>query len=91
MSNQSDWAKEVPKSATKPQGPYEDYGWERGESGLREFRDPSVHTMPYELTPQERMQQFMDSPRGMAVFGLIVAAVIAAIVAGIVVMQQRKD
>lgn len=31
------------------QGPYEDYGWERGESVLPEFRDPSVH-----LTREER-------------------------------------
>lgn len=31
------------------EGPYEDYGWERGQSTLPEFRDPSVH-----LTREER-------------------------------------
>lgn len=43
---QDDWAKEVPWEHNR--GPYEDYGWERGESVLPEFRDPSVHVQPYE-------------------------------------------
>ncbi len=43
---QDDWAKEVPWEYDR--GPYEDYGWERGESTLPEFRDPSVHIQPYE-------------------------------------------
>jgi hypothetical protein len=42
-----DWADQVPRR-DQPRGPYEDYGWERGESVLPEFRDPSVHEMPYE-------------------------------------------
>ncbi|HEU5098138.1 MAG TPA: BON domain-containing protein [Roseiflexaceae bacterium] len=42
-----DWAEQVPRR-NQPRGPYEDYGWERGESALPEFRDPSVHDMPYE-------------------------------------------
>lgn len=45
----SDWVKEVPH--TRFRGPYEDYGWEPGESLLPEFRDPSVR-----LTPGERRQ-----------------------------------
>ncbi len=43
---QDDWGKEVPWE--HDQGPYEDYGWDRGESVLPEFRDPSVHIQPYE-------------------------------------------
>jgi hypothetical protein len=42
-----DWARQVPRR-DRPRGPYEDYGWERGESVLPEFRDPSVHEMPYD-------------------------------------------
>ena len=34
------------------QGPYDDYGWERGQSVLPEFRDPGVH-----LTPEERQRR----------------------------------
>ena len=41
-----DWASQVPERRWS--GPYEDYGWERGESGLAEFRDPSVHRQPYD-------------------------------------------
>ena len=41
-----DWASQVPERRWR--GPYEDYGWERGESGLPEFRDPSVHRQSYE-------------------------------------------
>jgi osmotically-inducible protein OsmY len=46
-----DWAAQVPRRE-QPRGPYEDYGWERGESVLPEFRDPSVHEMPYEQRGQ---------------------------------------
>lgn len=42
-----DWASQVPAHSQR-QGPYEDYGRERGESVLPEFRDPSVHEMPYD-------------------------------------------
>lgn len=42
-----DWASQVPAHSQR-RGPYEDYGWERGESVLPEFRDPSVHEMPYD-------------------------------------------
>jgi osmotically-inducible protein OsmY len=41
-----DWASQVPERRWR--GPYEDYGWERGESGLPEFRDPSVHRQSYD-------------------------------------------
>jgi len=37
-----DWASEVPWHYGR-RGPYEDWGWERGQSVLPEFRDPSVH------------------------------------------------
>lgn len=52
----SDWAKEVPDYRFR--GPYDDYGWEAGESVLPEFRDPSVH-----LTPEE--QRWRDRERRM--------------------------
>lgn len=42
-----DWARQV-LDHYRQEGPYEDYGWERGESVLPEFRDPWVHDMPYE-------------------------------------------
>jgi hypothetical protein len=41
-----DWAKEVPWE--RSEGPYRDYGWEKGQSILPEFRDPDVHVQPYE-------------------------------------------
>lgn len=40
-SRDTDWAQQVPDQ--RWEGPYRDYGWESGESGLPEFRDPSVH------------------------------------------------
>lgn len=46
QGNEDDWAREVRQNWQ--QGPYSDYGWESGESVLPEFRDPSVHRMPYE-------------------------------------------
>ena len=39
--DRDDWARQVPQR--RWEGPYRDYGWESGESGLPEFRDPSVH------------------------------------------------
>jgi hypothetical protein len=59
MSNprrEDDWAKQVPNNRNV--GPYEDYGWERHESVLPEFRDPDVHEMPYEE------QSYSDYNRG---------------------------
>ncbi len=90
MSDQSDWAKQVPADATRPQGPYgkQDYGWERGDSIMPEFRDPSVHEMPYEMPRSERLRQWMDSPQGMAIVGVVAVALIAAIVAGLVARQR---
>lgn len=41
-----DWARQVPWEHSE--GPYRDYGWERGQSILPEFRDPDVHVQPYE-------------------------------------------
>lgn len=43
-----DWAQQVPWEG-RQRGPYRDYGWERGQSDLPEFRDPGVH-----ITPNER-------------------------------------
>ncbi len=89
MANQSDWAKEVPKSASRPQGPYEDYGWERGDSIMPEFRDPSVHEMPYEMTRSQRMRQWMDTPQAMAIVAVVVALLIGGVVAAVV--RQRMQ
>ncbi len=54
-NDQNDWAKQVPW--TRFRGPYRDYGWERGQSALPEFRDPDVHFMPYERENLEPWQQ----------------------------------
>ncbi len=48
--NGSSWAQQVPDRTW--QGPYDDYGWERHQSGLPEFRDPDVH-----LTDEERRRR----------------------------------
>jgi hypothetical protein len=40
--DRDDWASQVPWHYGR-RGPYEDWGWERGDSVLPEFRDPSVH------------------------------------------------
>ncbi len=50
-----DWASQVPWEHSH--GPYRDYGWERGESALPEFRDPSVHVQPYERQRVDRWRQ----------------------------------
>ncbi|HEX9013211.1 MAG TPA: BON domain-containing protein [Anaerolineaceae bacterium] len=42
-----DWAEQVPEER-QPE-PYEDYGWEPGESVLPEFRKPEVHLTRAEL------------------------------------------
>ncbi len=72
--NQSqDWARDVPEHWRK--GPYRDFGWERGESALPEFRDPSVHETDYDerdmppgpewqRNPQPRDQQHYTNWRG---------------------------
>lgn len=44
--DQDDWAKQVPNR--RYYGPYGDYGWDKDESALPEFRDPDVHIAPYE-------------------------------------------
>ncbi|MFL6215919.1 MAG: BON domain-containing protein [Blastocatellia bacterium] len=41
------WVEQVPDHYSR-RGPYEDYGWEAGESVLPEFRDPSVQEADYE-------------------------------------------
>lgn len=41
-----DWAEQVPW--THERNPYGDYGWERQQSALPEFRDPDIHVQPYE-------------------------------------------
>jgi hypothetical protein len=44
--NDPGWMEQAPEIRFR--GPYEDYGWESGQSVLPEFRDPSVHRMAYE-------------------------------------------
>ena len=46
-SNRSDWEEQIDWDIEEE--PYRDYGWEAGESGLPEFRDPSVHLTPWEM------------------------------------------
>lgn len=43
---QDNWAEQVPSRRFR--SPYRDYGWERGQSALPEFRDPSIDFMPSE-------------------------------------------
>lgn len=43
---EQDWVEQVPMR--RRHGLYRDWGWERRLSGLPQFRDPSVHRMPYE-------------------------------------------
>lgn len=49
---QGDWASQVRQQWQR--GPYQDYGWEAGESVLPQFRDPSVHRTPYDEQEEER-------------------------------------
>ncbi|MCW5851474.1 MAG: BON domain-containing protein [Anaerolineae bacterium] len=40
----ADWAQQIPPpDQWRFRSAYEDYGWERGQSVLPEFRDPSLH------------------------------------------------
>lgn len=59
----SDWAKEVPD--VRFRGPYNDFGWEPGESVLPEFRDPSVHLNPDELREARTWRQQQNQGRRM--------------------------
>jgi hypothetical protein len=56
-----DWARQIPWE--HGQGPYEDFGWEPGESVLPEFRDSSIHNMPYEMNPRNRWNEHRRHPR----------------------------
>src|SRR5689334_2508460 len=47
------WVEQVPDHYSR-RGPYEDYGWEAGESVLPQFRDPSVHETDYERRRDRR-------------------------------------
>ncbi len=53
---EGDWAQQVP--STRWRGPYRDYGWERGQSVLPEFRDPDIDFMPYEEEELEPWQAY---------------------------------
>ena len=45
-NDQRNWGEQVPW--IRPQLSYRDYGWERHQSALPEFRDPTIRFMPYE-------------------------------------------
>ncbi len=98
MAN-DDWASQIPKQESyTPQGEYQqDYGWERGDSIIPEFRDPSVHEMPYDRLSPDRMRHqlsrarnWMQTRQGQMVTGLALVGLVGAIIAA-VVMQQRMD
>lgn len=55
QENQGDWAREVPENTFR--SPYSDYGWERQQSVLPEFRDPGFHFTPEERERLTRWQQ----------------------------------
>jgi len=63
QNQNDDWIQQVPW--TRPDPSYRDYGWEAGESGLPEFRDPDVHRMPEDYGPENwqyyRNQGFYSS------------------------------
>jgi hypothetical protein len=50
------WAQQVP--SRRWHGPYRDYGWERGQSALPEFRDPDIDYMPDERAAIEPWQKY---------------------------------
>jgi hypothetical protein len=52
--DEDDWADQVRQNWQR--GPYRDYGWERGESALPEFRDPEIHRMPYDDEDEGQQQ-----------------------------------
>lgn len=54
------WVHQVPNHYDDD-GPYEDYGWERGQSVLPAFRAPSVRQMPYERRAGMRRMARPDS------------------------------
>lgn len=54
-NGQNHWAQQVPTRTYH--GPYRDYGWERRQSVLPEFRDPSLHFTPEEYSELEPWQQ----------------------------------
>ncbi len=56
QENQGDWAREVPEQHFH--SPYDDYGWEPGQSLLPEFRDPGFHFTPEERQRLDRWQRF---------------------------------
>jgi hypothetical protein len=58
-NNEGDWAQNVPER--RFQSPYEDYGWERGQSVLPQFRDPGFHFSPDE---RERLGSWQRFPVG---------------------------
>jgi hypothetical protein len=59
MSYRDDeWARRTPWP--RKRGPYEDYGWEKGQSVLPQFRDPSVSRMPYEPERNEWQRRFIE-------------------------------
>jgi hypothetical protein len=61
--NEEDWAREVPQR--RFHGPYGDYGWERQQSVLPEFRDPDFHFTPEErerLDRWQRLQSEQEAP-----------------------------
>ncbi len=59
-----DWARQVPGSRSR--GPYEDFGWEEGESVLPEFRKPDVHMTAAEFrrmrAERERNREQPEAP-----------------------------
>src|SRR5512140_3647837 len=68
---EDNWAEQIP--SRRWHGPYRDYGWERGQSALPEFRDPGIDYMPDERDEIEPWQKYTSrrvvypgdlSPRG---------------------------
>ena len=57
-ANQGDWAQQVPW--IRRGRPYRDYGWDPGQSVLPEFRDPTMHFMPYEYQELKPWLQLSD-------------------------------
>lgn len=61
-NRRDDWARQVPRD--RADLPYDDFGWEPGESGLPEFRDPSDRFMPRERQRVERWRDLERTPAG---------------------------
>jgi hypothetical protein len=73
---EDNWAEQVPSRRWR--GPYRDYGWERGQSALPEFRDPDIDFVPSERGELGPWQQSyprhivgpgQNSPRGSSAQG----------------------